>query len=257
MNHLLSSGQAGGGWGSWGICLSAQQSVLSVRGWCWHSQSGGTALQWDKPGLTLELGDSGQGSEPQSLGFLICEAGRRWPPTQETGLFGLTMCSASAKSSSRSPLSPMTMTQVESSRQWPPQSPAAGPWSQPARPGGTLSFWGAHALRHGGSPASQEATSVGLRGPAVTTVGAYPPTASCQVSPGAAAQSHLPTILHIPSPGPHGPGCSACLRGAQLRHHGRSSGSWPVSHPALYHHLHTLLSQHKSNQHSSLSKYCP
>lgn len=124
------------------------------------------------------------------------------------GLFGLTMCSASAKSSSRSLLSPMTMTQVESSRQWPPQSPAAGPWSQPARPGGTLSFWGAHALRHGGSPASQEATSVGLRGPVVTTVGAYPPTASCQVSPGAAAQSRLPNILHVPSPGPHGPGCS-------------------------------------------------
>lgn len=60
MNHLLSSGRAGGGWGSWGVCLSAQQSVLSVRSWFWHSQSGGMALQWDKPGLTLELGDSGQ-----------------------------------------------------------------------------------------------------------------------------------------------------------------------------------------------------
>ena len=97
MSHLLSSGRAGGGWGFWGICLSAQQSVLSMWGWCRHSQSGGMALEWDTPGLTSELGDYGQGSEPQSLGFLICEAGRRRPPLQVMGLFSLTMCSASAE----------------------------------------------------------------------------------------------------------------------------------------------------------------
>lgn len=66
-------------------------------GWCRHSQSGGMALEWDKPGLTSELGDYGQGSEPQSLGFLICEAARRRPPLQVMGLFSLTMCSASAE----------------------------------------------------------------------------------------------------------------------------------------------------------------
>lgn len=100
------------------------------------------------------------------------------------------------KSSGRSLLSPMTMTRVESSRQWPPQSPAAGPWSQPARPWGTLGFWRAHALSHGGSPASQEATSVGLRGPVVTTVGAHPPD---RLLPGQPEGSSLEPPPHHPA----------------------------------------------------------
>lgn len=126
--------------GRWRLGILGRLSVCSAVcplhvGLVPAQQSGGTALEWDKPGLTSELGDYGQGSEPQSLGFLICEAGRRWPPLQVMGLFSLTKCMRQLKSSGRLLLSPTTMTRDESSRQWPPQSPAAGPWSQPARAG--------------------------------------------------------------------------------------------------------------------------
>lgn len=156
--------------------------LVPVQPEWWHSFGG------DKPGLTSELRDSGQGSEPQSLGFLICEAGRRRPPLQATGLFGLTMCSASAQEQRQVTAEPhdhglgweqqMAATAVSSCRPLEPaclarghpeflEGPPSPPWGKPCFVGGH--FCGAQGTC--GSP---------LWVP-------VPLTASCQVSARAAA----------------------------------------------------------------------
>lgn len=62
--------------GSPGVLLSALSSPRGA-GARTAGLGGGTALEWDEPVPTSELGDHAQGSEPQSLGFLICETRRR------------------------------------------------------------------------------------------------------------------------------------------------------------------------------------
>lgn len=59
MSHLLSSGRAGGGWGFWGVCLSAQQSVLSMWGWCRHSRV--VARPWSGTSLASPLNSETMG----------------------------------------------------------------------------------------------------------------------------------------------------------------------------------------------------
>lgn len=59
-----------------GVFLSALSSPRGA-GARTAGLGGGAALEWDEPGPTSELGRHAQGSEPRSLGFLICETRRR------------------------------------------------------------------------------------------------------------------------------------------------------------------------------------
>lgn len=137
-----------------GVFLSALSSPRGA-GARTAGLGGGAALEWDEPGPTSELGRHAQGSEPRSLGFLICETRRRLTASL-TGVGTLqpdNVRMVSAKGQRRvTAKSHDCDLDREQQRVATRHSPAPGPWCQPAHPRGHPGYLASLPSRPLGKP---------------------------------------------------------------------------------------------------------